>query len=354
MLDALHAHGDAPELWTYAHGTTRSPLPYPIRRLRDIPRDRSLRSGPSVRKVLLDLQLAAQLALDRDRAPVIAHHVEAALSAWIARRPFTFFAHTDLASELPSYASPSFAAPLAHLGGAIDRSLIAAARHVAAVSPVLAAQLEQRYGRSVQYVPTPWAPLSPNTTAERNVARAVLGITQDAEIALYAGNLDAYQGWQDVVVAAALASRARASLRLVVATQSDPKPLRDLASQHGVAHRLTIAPLLTEVDRVHVHAAADIAVVPRRIPGGLPIKLLDALGRGVAIVTTQRAIAGLPLDRCVTLVKDDAPDAIAHALSTLMPQGARRQAQIEAGSAYLREHHSRAKFIAAFDAVRDG
>lgn len=354
MLSALCAEGESPRLWTYARGAGQLDEPIEVQRLWDFPRDRSLRSGPSLQKVLLDLQLAFRLALDGDQGLLVAHHVEAAFAAWTARRPFVFFAHTDVSAELPSYASPVLATPLRELGATLDRTLIRAATHVAAISPSLATRLEHLYARPVHYVPTPWSVLAPATYHQRRDARHALAIAADAEVALYAGNLDAYQGWQDMVEASAASMRARPSLRLVVATPSDATPLRLLAGQHRIADRVVIAPLMTELDRARCHAAADIAVIPRRIAGGLPIKLLDALSRGVPVVTTQRAIAGLPLDHAVTLVEDDAPHAIAHAVIELLSQAPRRQAQIEAGSAYLRRHHSASKFIAAFDTLRRG
>lgn len=354
MLSALCAEGEAACLWTYARGAAHLHLPFEVRRLWDIPRDRSLRSGPSVQKVLLDLQLALRLGIDRDHGTLVAHHVEAAFAAWIARRPFVFFAHTDVAAELPSYGSPALAAPLRGIGTTLDRTLIRAATHVAAISPLLATRLEHLYARPVRYVPTPWPVLDPATDDQRREARHALGIPTNADVLLYAGNLDAYQGWQDVVEASAASRRTRPSIRLLVATQSDATTLRSLARQHGIEDRIAIAPLMTEQDRARCHAAADIAVIPRRIAGGLPIKLLDALSRGVPIVTTQRAIAGLSLDHAVTLVDDDAPHAIAHAVTALLSQAPRRQAQIAAGSAYLRRHHSASKFIAAFDALRSG
>ena len=82
----------------------------------------------------------------------------------------------------------------------------------------------------------------------------------------------------------------------------------------GVAARIRWAPLATERDRAVVHAAADVALVPRRAPGGLPIKLLDALARGVPVVAGARALAGLPLTAAVTVVPDDDPAALAEAV----------------------------------------
>lgn len=352
MLNALTTRGDTPELWTYAHGAELSTTDYRIKRLWDVPRDRSLRSGPSLSKVLLDIQLAARLAASRSSAlPLIAHHVEAAAACWSSRRPFVFFAHTDLGAELPTYASPSLAGPLHFIGTQAERTLLQSATSVAAISPLLADTLQTAHGRRAHYVPTPWSVRTPCTTAQRHEARTSFGLARDQPVLLYAGNLDAYQGWQDVVEAIAVLRRWQPHICLMVATQSAPDALRRFAHEQGVANRICLAPLANERDRQRCHAAADLCIVPRRVPGGLPIKLLEGLSHGVPIVTQRRAIAGLPLAACVSIVDDDSRSAIAARVRQLLEHRDQQLQQIASGSAYLREHHSPAKFFAAFDRV---
>lgn len=350
MLRALSDRGDAPTLWTYAHGEDidRVRPVHSIKRLWDLPRDRSLRSGPSLRKVGLDMQLAVRLALEAP-SHVIAHHVEAATAAWLARRPFVFFAHTDLGAELPLYATRAAAPVLASLGTSVDRHLGHAATHVAAISPQLARSLETRLRRSVIYVPTPWSPARDTSPDQQRQARQALGLSSHASVLLYAGNLDAYQGWELLIEAMVTIRRADSSAVLVVATASDPAPLQAEACRAGVHDALVVTSPLDEACRERCHDAADLCLVPRRAQGGLPIKLLDALSRSVPIVAARRACAGLPLDHAVQIVADDSGAAIAAAALELLPQRAARQRLREAGSAYLREHHSPAKFLTAFD-----
>lgn len=356
MLTALTDRGDLAELLTYAHGTQnndnlRAQQPgYRIRRLWDVPRDRSLRSGPSCKKVLLDLQLTARLALFP--APVIvAHHVEAAAACLLARRPFVFFAHTDLEHELPLYAPRLRHAWVARAGRAIDHRLIHSAQHVAAISPRLAHSIERATGHFAVYVPLPWLPRTVPTGEDRQRARTELGLGPHHEVCLYAGNLDRYQGWETLVLALAQLQDTRANVRLLVATASDPSPLRMLARDTGIADLVTVTSLNNEGARQRCHHAADLALIPRRAEGGLPIKLLDALARSVPVVATKRAIAGLPLQNCVEIVDDDSSEAIATAAAELLNNASKREQLRRAGSAYLREHHSYDKFFAAYDSV---
>jgi len=351
MLQVLSDRGDDVELWTYAHGAHSWRPSYRIRRLWDVPRDRSLRSGPSLNKLLLDAQLAARLALS-PQSLLFAHHVEAALAALLARQPYVFFAHTDLEHELPLYAMRVPDAWLKSLGRSLDLGVARHATSVAAISPRLAESLGRRLDRRVVYVPTPWSVYSAPDHTRRMQARARLGIALNDDVLLYAGNLDRYQGWEDLVGAIAWLQRARPRVRLLVATESAPRPLIECARQAGVADAIVTARLADETDRGICHDAADLCVIPRRAEGGLPIKLLDALARSVPTVAVERARAGLALTDVVEIVSDDSAEAIGRGALDLLRHEARRDSLRAAGSGYLREQHSAAKFLAAFESLR--
>lgn len=316
------ANADAPRAWT----RHRSPSPRGLR-------PRTLRSGPSWSKLALDARMVAEarrLARALEPAVVIAHNVEAALVARAAGLDAVYYAHTRFDVELPTY-RPRFGRALHPLGAALDRAAAGASR-VVAITPSLAAHLEATLGRSVATLLPPWSldgrrstqerarddaalpsgasptmsddvrddaalPAAPSPTmsddaAERSAARASLSLPRDRPVALYAGNLDGYQGWEHAGAAAA-----RAGFTWLVATESDPTPLR--AFPHVRAR------LATEADRRRAHAACDVALVPRRAPGGLPIKLLDALARDVPVVAMHRALAGLAPDGVEVCQGDD-------------------------------------------------
>src|SRR5690606_5556808 len=140
----------------------------------------------------------------------------------------------------------------------------------------------------------------------------------------------------------------RPELRLVFATASDPHPLWRAAAAAGVADRLHVLPLSSEDERAKVHAVADVAIVPRRAAGGLPIKLLEALARGVPVATTRRASAGLPLAGAAIVAPDD--DVAALCAAALEALG-RASALADAGRAYLAREHAPARFVDALRAL---
>jgi glycosyltransferase involved in cell wall biosynthesis len=288
MVRALRAEGHEAELLVYAAGKSAAD-PEWLHRLGDFPRVRSERSGPSLGKVALDLRMVAELRRRWRRNPcaVVAHNVEAALVARAAGvLPLVYVAHTRFDTELETYASERLAGPLRVAGAALDR-LAAGVDAVGAVSPALAEHL------GGTYLPSPWP--------ERPEAGP------PAEWVLYGGNLDGYQGWEHVVDACALAD-----LPLLVATESDPAPLRERARQAGLA-RLELAPLRTDADREIAHTRCFAVAVPRRSPGGLPMKMLDALARDRPVVAMERALAGLAPEGVLTVANDD-PAAFAEGL----------------------------------------
>lgn len=354
MLDAEMADGRKPELLAYAHGGFELTPPWKLHRIRDVVKDRSLRSGPSWRKVVQDAQLAvrARRLFGKMRAEaVVAHHVEAAAAALSAQiSPVAFFAHTALGPELPSYLPPAAGKLASKAGDALDVMLARRADVTMAVSPWLAERLSARSGREVRFVPVPWSIPEPIGADERAKARARFGFDALAPVFLYAGNLDAYQGLDALVQTFRLICAQRPDARLLVATTSDPEPLeRALWSAECVAS-VTFAPLADEPDRRMAHAAADAAWVPRGAPGGLPMKLLDAMSRGVPTVAVRRASAGLDLSGAAMIVADDDPEAFA-AASLLATQAREGAADLgRKGTDWVRVAHSAERYLEALDA----
>lgn len=321
MVRALRHHGHPAELLTYAHGQADpiALVDLEPRRLPDWPRVRATRSGPSLGKVVLDARMVAALRAERARVGadlLVAHNVEAAWACAAAgATPFVYFAHTSMRDELPYYLAPRLHALARAAGDALDRGACLRAASVFALTPDLGTRLDPLHGRVERVLPPFERPAAAPPSAVE--ARARLGLPRDASVALYAGNLDAYQGIELLLAAVASAPTA---WHLLVATASEPEPLRALARAHGLSDRVTFAPLATEHDRALVHAAADVALVPRLASGGLPIKLLEALARGVPVVANERALAGLPLSSrgpLLTAVVDDSPEALADGMELL-------------------------------------
>ena len=339
MVDALASQGRSTALLTYASGAgTEMRFEHRVTHGRVQPR--SLRSGPSLEKIAADVALGAALRTQaREADVVVAHHVEAAALAMALRLPrWIFVAHTTLGPELPTYLPPRFAGLAARSGRALDRVLMRGAPGVAAISVHVADEIHSLASRDAVVLPVPIA--APEPAPSRDEARRALGV--EGPVILYAGNLDAYQGLDALVDAAARLH----DVTVLVATESDPAPLRARFAAHGVAPRF--APLATEDDRARAHAAADVAVVTRGTPGGFPIKLLDAMSRGVPVVAMRRALSGHDVPG-IAIARDDAV-SLAAALKAMLdaPPDVRSRRAREALD-HVRRHHDAASFVRALD-----
>jgi glycosyltransferase involved in cell wall biosynthesis len=345
MLRASAAEGHPAHLLTYAHGAADHDGPYEIHRIPDFPRVRSLRSGPSWGKVALDLRCIGQVrALTRRLRPaaVVAHHIEAALACVAAGvKPLYYVAHTSLERELPVY-FPRLPPSAIHFAGrSAERWVCQQVDGVGAVAPSLTAML----GAEARHLPIPWAPAAPAMT--RREARTELGLPLDATLCLYAGNLDHYQGWEHLMGALACLRRQRPVARLLIATASDPRPALAEAIRAGVAASVELRGLAGERARTLTHAASDLAWIPRRTEGGLPIKMLDAFARGLPVIAMERATAGLHTGSACVRVRNDDPKALAEATSRLLEDPTRAETLRREGAAYLAEHHSNRAFASA-------
>lgn len=317
----------------------------------------SLRSGPSLGKVAADVALGLELRrLVRALRPdvVVAHHVEAGVAALlVVGRPLVFVAHTELAPELPTYA-PRLVAPfvtplLGRAGGVLDAALCRRADAVAAVGPALAERLAASTGAVVHTLALPWPLPSPITADERSIARAALGIAPDDEVALYAGNLDRYQGLPVALEALGRAAVRRTQLRVLIATESARRGVSSHVRRAGLERRVAYAPLHDESARRLAHAAADVALVPRAIDGGVPVKLLDALARGVPVVAQRRALGGLALSGAAMVCADDDADALAAAIVAMLAAPRAAGEVADRGRAYIGREHSDVRFLATLE-----
>jgi glycosyltransferase involved in cell wall biosynthesis len=351
MLRASAYSGRPTHLLAYSHRAYEPEVPFEVHRIPDFPKLRSLRSGPSWGKIALDASCIVQtrrLAQRLRPQAIVAHHIEAALAALAARvGPVYYVAHTFLRRELPVYFPLLPERLVGTAAEPLERLVCARSAGVAAVAPSLARLL----GRNARYVPVPWPGQARADRPSRQEARVALGLPPHAPVCLYAGNLDRYQGWELLLQATADLRRTHPGASLLIATESDPGPLWLEARRAGVADSVYLCRLDGERARKQAHAASDLAWIPRRTEGGLPIKMLDALARKLPVVAMERAAAGLAVRQACVVVRDDDPGALAAAARRLLEDEGAALAIGEEGFRYLAAHHSPAAFTAAMDAL---
>ncbi len=350
FASALADAGHDTHLLCYPRGSFERPTRYTLHRSADLARDRSLRSGPSARKLLQDVQLARdlrQLHAALKPTQVIAHHVEAAWAAHLIGLPrVTFVAHTSLSAELGSYYSRSWQPIFKRLGRRIDQAAARPAARRFAISPGLQTRIESETRCSFQLLTPPWTAHPEIGERERHHARAQLGLESAQQVLLYAGNLDSYQGLDVLCTGLERAITQGSRLHWLLATASDAQSFIARLAPRLRARTQCVA-LDSHGVRRRVHAASDLALVPRQSPGGLPIKLLDALAHGLPAIACERATAGFSFGPACTVIGNDDPEAWAASLAGffgLSPQ--HRRAFASSAREVVRRQHDPAACVA--------
>jgi len=317
MCEALASRGHDVELLTYGQGSDSVPpaTGYAHRRIRRLPGDDALRSGPTLVKPALDVLLARELSrmLARERFDVVhAHNYEAGAVAVLNRLtrgvPVVYHSHSMMAEELPSYFTTRTAKRCASVVGAgFDRTVPRAADHVIALSNDAAAAMRAAGVGEEDLSVVPPALADVGEGPSREQARRELGLPTDRFVVGYCGNLDAYQDLD--IVAAAVARMgaeqpASAPLWLVVTHARDACFQRMLeASGAAPWTRVMLASSFADV-RTGM-AASDALALPRRASSGFPIKLLNYMAAARPVVT---GVAGARLLAAAGIAAGAAPD----------------------------------------------
>ncbi len=311
-------------LLCYAHGFGESHEPFKIHRITDFPRFNSERSGPSPKKILLDLSLAHSCAsLVRQLEPTLvhAHHYEALAATRLAdpfsRHSLVFHLHALFEPELPTYFPALVEAPTGMLGHAVDRFLPRLADGIVAVSPFIVQRLVENGVREnrIQLIRPPLETLqtssSPKADPRIKPIRAV-----------YIGNLDSYQGLEHLLYGLSyLEKDVRKELLVKIVTASESDKFRFEINRLGLEEMVELVPHEDYANARSILEAAHIALIPRALPGGAPIKLVNALAKGKPALVDRQLATELVHGEEVWAIDMRSPSEIAEALTRLIEDG---------------------------------
>ncbi len=294
---ALREAGCEVTLFCYGRGDGRDTGALPIVRTPTWLSPRRHRAGPSLGKPVADLALLSRFASRmRGFDVALAHNAEAALVAQAVRAlggpPVVYAAHAIFAHELPTYAAPRAGAALERLGTRIDRLAVGGADGLLCLSRHAERALGPGARGPVARIPPGLFVEAPPSAAMQTDACARAGVSP-GRFAVYAGNLDGYQGLEALDLAAA----GLPELPVVLATHDPAGP--------PLPHLRRFVARSPEDARALVHAAR-VAVLPRRLPGGFPIKLLGYLEAGVPVVAYASVADTLTHDRSAWLLDEGA------------------------------------------------
>jgi len=179
----------------------------------------------------------------------------------------------------------------------------------------------------------------PQTRADPHALRRKLGLV-GAQVLCYCGNLDGYQDWTRLVDIMKVLSPEHPSLRLLVITSSESTPIERAMRLRGLEDKLVILPHGTFDVVLEQLTVADICLVPRNTPGGIPIKLLAYFAMGKPVVSSRSGTAGIDFGDALKVVPDGDTDALARAVVSLLedPDDGRRRGAL--GERLVRRDYS--------------
>jgi len=115
-----------------------------------------------------------------------------------------------------------------------------------------------------------------------------------------------------------------------------PASIRRLSAEPGILVTGYAEALGPHLDR------ARVGIVPLRIAGGVRLKLLDFMARGLPAVSTSVGARGLDIPDGSGCYHRDEPDAFARAVVDLLTDDGRWAEAAAAGQSFVREYHSTA------------
>jgi len=313
---------------------------------------RKLAIGPSIPKLAFDAIIAVVacgLAL-RHRYAVMHGIEDGGIIAVLLGRLFGCRTVYEVHSDPASYS-----------GGWVKRTILAVYRRVqrfclrhahAAIGtgPMLARQVQALVPElpvhEIPDIPSSLAVASPAKTA---AVRDRLRQAPNEVIATYVGSFAEYQGIDLMFAAIPVAARGDSRLRFVIVGGTSAQIAERTAdlTREGVAGQVTFLAPIPPDELPDYLAASDILLSPRREGHNTPLKLLDYLKAGAAIVATNtEANLQILSDETAALAAPE-PAAFAAAILRLAGDAALRRRLAGAGAAIVQTRHSYEAFRAA-------
>lgn len=329
---ALVDAGARVTLFCYASGEGAAPPGTQTVRAPRALSPRALRAGPNLGKPFADTALAGTFLRHARSAAfdaVLAHNAEAAAIALAARvaggPPVVYVAHTLLGRELDAWFPQWLAGPVEAAGTRADRFLAARADAVLVLCQEAAEALGPHARGPIETVP-PGHRNEPEPTFEQRTRACARAGVEPGKFALYTGNVERYQELPVLAAAARLAPE----LPVVVATHGEAR---------FEAPNVRCVHAMPEEARALAHASA-VTLVTRRRQGGFPIKLLQYMEAGCAIVAREGIADTLRHDQDAWLLPRDAgAAAFGQAMRTLQGDPERRARLGRAARETLATHH---------------
>jgi glycosyltransferase involved in cell wall biosynthesis len=299
LSEALQRRGHSIHLVTYHFGENQPCDGLTIHRIPEVFRYAKFRSGPELRKPLLDLLLMRKLdqVVAQENIQIIhAHNYEAPVAAfpvrWRRQVPVVYHSHNTMSDEFYTYfrlkIPQALARGAAHL---MDRLIPRHADFIIAINRRVANYLIEHgvAAKKVKYIP-PGIDFGPPAVLHEADLRKELNLG-NSPIIVYAGNLDGYQRMDLLLAALPEIFSSRPEARLLLLTGSDCDSFLRQARNLGIENRISCIPHRSVEQARALMALGNVAVNPRVSWSGFPIKLLNYMAAGLPVVAFEGAAA---------------------------------------------------------------
>lgn len=311
----LLARGHEVDILTYGIGEPPPGLNVRLYRARGPHFCRTVRAGPSGRKIWLDVLLFASLfgRLCRKRYDALYAHEEAALFARIAgalfRIPYVYDMHSSLPLQITDWKFSRRRWVVA-LFRWVERLSVSGACAVVAISPAVARAARHAWPDALCIVLTNYFEAGETAqSGDREAIRARHGVRPEERLIVYTGSFVALQALDLLLEAAprVLALVPRARFLLVGGKDAEIAELEALATRLGIADRVILERARPQAEIPGYLAAADVLVSPRVQGINPPGKLLSYLASGRPVVATDTLVHNqLLTNECAILTPPDA------------------------------------------------
>ncbi len=312
-------------------------------------------AGPSMTKLLLDCLIVvwAIALLVRHRYDVVHAHEEASFFCTALRPLLRFRLIYDMHSSLPSQlASFRFTDSrlLVGLFRWLERQTLRRADAVITICPALACYALERGVAPERHFLIENSLLDPVRLIDGGAAERTPEIPEPpegAQLVIYAGTLEPYQGIDLLLEAASLLAARLARLWLLVlgGTPDQVAHYRERAADLRLAKQCCFAGRVPQQTARDWIARAQVQISARTAGNNTPLKIYEQLASGVPLLATNVYSHTQVLDDGVALLVEPEPRALADGLERLLEDPSLRRRLAERARRLYEERYSRERYL---------
>ena len=321
-LKALSEMGHRVDLLTYSLGADVDLPGLRIRRIPRIPGIRTVKIGPSFKKIPLDLCLMTKSLITVMREPVDLIHTHEEAGFWgtalskLFRIPHVYDMHSSLPQQLKNF-NFSKSRVLLALFQALERWVLRSSSAVITICPDLNNHVNGLYPEKdsvlIENV-VDYGMIFGESDRSKQI-KASLALDQN-KVALYTGTFEPYQGLDLLIESARIVRESNENIvfLLVGGHPNQVAQYQARVEKHGLEHAVIFTGQVLPQEVNSYIRCADVLLSPRISGTNTPLKIYAYLRSGVPVVATRLWTHTQVLDDDVAVLTDAEPGAFARGI----------------------------------------